>query len=131
MLLLWLLLLIWVCVMRCLWLVLIWSLFKDKILGVHASRTLLMCSSSFCRSCALTHTVMALCVRVLKTLYLAGRLWWPSQWSYWSVWVGFLNTVVSSVLLDPGESKVSKNRMYPLLLRTSVVNYMCESMELM
>ena len=40
---------------------------------------------------------------------------------YRSVWVGFLYTEVSRVLLDPGETRVSKKRMQPLLLGASVV----------
>ena len=48
------------------------------------------CSYSLCSSCALEQTVLALCVSVLNTLCLVDRLWWLSQWRYWSAWVSFL-----------------------------------------
>ena len=47
------------------------------------------------------------------------------------MWMGFLQTEVSSMLSGPGVTKVSKNGMDPLLLETSVVNCMRGSMELM
>ena len=54
--------------------VLIQSLFKAQMGHLHLSKTLLMCYSYFCSSCALVQTVLELCVRVLTTLYLAERL---------------------------------------------------------
>ena len=81
--------------------------------------------------CVLAHTVLELHVKVLKTLYFAGRLQWLSQWRYWSLLVGFLYTEVINVLSGPGETKVSMKGMNLLLLGTSVVNCMCGSMELM
>ena len=51
--------------------VLIWSLFKAQIGYLNLSKALLICSSSFC---ILVQTVLALCVRVLKTWYIADRL---------------------------------------------------------
>ena len=42
-------------------------------LELHLSNGLLM-YSSFCSSCALVQTVMTLCVKVFKRLYLADRL---------------------------------------------------------
>ena len=63
------------------------------------SRALLMCSYSLCIGFVLAHTVLFLCVRVFKMLYLAERLWWMSQWRYSSVWVGFLYTEVSKYVV--------------------------------
>ena len=45
--------------------------------------------------------------------------------------MGFLHTEVSNVLPGPGETRVSKKGMEPLLLGTFVVNWICRSMELM
>ena len=42
--------------------------------------------------CVLAHTVLALFIKALKTLYFAERLWWLSQWRLWAVWVIFLET---------------------------------------
>ena len=68
--------------------------------------------------------------RCLKTLYFTERPWWLSQRKYQSVWVGFLYTEDSNVLSGPGETRVSRNRIHPLLLGTSVVNCICGSVEL-
>ena len=75
-------------------------------------------------------TVLALCVRVLNTLYLAVRLWLLSQWRHWSLCVGFLYTVVSRLLLGPVVARVSLNGRDPLVLGSSAVNCMCCSMQL-
>ena len=61
------------------------SLFEAQAGYLHLNRALLMYSSSFCSSCALVQTVLALCIRVLKTLYLADRLWLLFQWRNWCV----------------------------------------------
>ena len=44
-------------------------------------------------------------------LYLAERLWWQVQWRHWDVWLCFLYTEVSRVLLGLWETKVSKKGM--------------------
>ena len=75
-------------------------------------------------------TFFTLCVKVLETLYFAERLWWLPQWSYWSLWSGFLYTVVGNVLSGPGETKVSENMMESLLPGTFVVTCLCGSLEL-
>ena len=48
------------------------------------------CFSSFLSSSELEHTALALCLKVLITLYLQARFWWLPHWRYKSVWVGFL-----------------------------------------
>ena len=58
----------------------------------------LMWSSSLSKLSCVGKTVFALCARVLKTLCLAVMWWLLSQCRYWSVWVGFLYTVVLRVL---------------------------------
>ena len=50
---------------------------------------------SLWRSSGLLHTVWALWERVWITLNFAERWWWLSHCRYWSVWVGFLHTVVN------------------------------------
>ena len=42
----------------------------------------LMCESSFSKLCWLEDTVLALCARVLYTLFLAVMWWLLSQWRY-------------------------------------------------
>ena len=58
----------------------------------------LMWSSSLSKLSCVEETVFALCARVFKTLCLAVMWWLLSQCRYWSVWVGFLYTVVLRVL---------------------------------
>ena len=54
--------------------------------------------------------------RVLITLNLAGRLWWLSHCRHWSVWVGFLYTVMDRPPFSSGFTVVSKKGMEPSLL---------------
>ena len=63
------------------------------------------CSNSCLVESGVEHSVLALCVRVLITLYLEAKLWLLSHWRYWSVWVGFLYTFVVNV---PSVSGVMK-----------------------
>ena len=44
----------------------------------------------FCRNSGFEHTVLALWVSVLNTLYFVDRLWWISQCKYWSGWADIL-----------------------------------------
>ena len=69
--------------------------------------------------------------RVLITLYLADKWWWLSHCRYWSVWFGFLYTVIDSVLSASGLTMVSKKRMAPSSLLPSTVNLMDRSTLLM
>ena len=71
---------------------------------------------SFWRSSGLLHTVLALWVRVLITLYLADKWWWLSHWKYWLVWLSFLYTVRDNVWSGSGLAMVSKAGMAPFLL---------------
>ena len=95
-------------------------------------RAFLMYSSSSWNSCLLAQTVLALCVKVLKDIILQkdysgcpnGGTGQYGSVSYTQ------NTQISNVSLGPGETKVSRNRMEPLLLEISVVNWICGSMEL-
>ena len=79
----------------------------------------------------LLHTVLALWERVLITLNLAERLWWLSHCRYWSVWVGFLYTVMDRPLFSSGFTIVSKKGMEPSSLWSSTVNFMARSTLLM
>ena len=72
-----------------------------------------------------------LCVKILNTLYLTDRLWWLSQCKYWSVWVGFLYTVVDKFLSYSGVTWVSRKGIDPSGLVSSVINWIWRSMELM
>ena len=75
-----------------------------------------MCSTSLFEDCWSLETTLALCANVLKTLCLAVRKWLLFQCRYWSVCVGFLYTVVLSVLLGPSVTLVSRNRKRPMLI---------------
>ena len=67
---------------------------------------------------------LALWERVLITLNLAESLWCLSQCRYWSVWVGFLYTVIDRLPGTPGFTMVSKKGMEPSSLLFSTVNFM-------
>ena len=84
-------------------------------------RAFLRCSNSFWRSSGQLQTVLALWVRVLMTLYLTERWWWLSNCKYWSMWVGFLYTVVDSLPPVSGFTMVSKKGMAPSLSSTANV----------
>ena len=60
-------------------------------------------------SSGLDNTVLAICGKVLMTLYLASMWLWLSHCKYWSTWVGFLYMLVISVQLCSGVTNVSKN----------------------
>ena len=66
------------------------NLFRAHVGYLHLNRASLICSSFVCSSWGLTQIVLASCVRVLSTLYVADKLWWLSQCKYLSVWIGFL-----------------------------------------
>ena len=69
--------------------------------------------------------------RVLITLNLAERLWWLFHCRYWSVWVGFLYTVMDRPPFFSGFTMVSKKGMEPSSLLSSTVNFMAGSTQLM
>ena len=73
----------------------------------------------------------ALCMSVPMTLYLAERLWWLSQWKYWSVWVGLWYTVMDRELSACVVIKVSRKGIAPFPWVPSVVNLIPGSMLLM
>ena len=98
---------------------------------LHCVRTSSRCFNSSFSSWELEHTALALCVRVLITLYLQARLWWLSHCRYWSVWVGFLYTLVVNVPSSWGVTKMSKKGIEPSCLCSSVVNCMAGSTEFM
>ena len=79
----------------------------------------------------LEQTALALCVRVLNTLYLSAQLWWISHRRYWSVCVDFLYTPVDKVLFSSGVTVVSRKDIMALGLGSSRVNWMAGSTELM
>ena len=65
------------------------------------------------------------------TLNLAERLRWLSHCRYWSVWVGFLYTVMDRLPFSFGFTIVSKKGMEPSSLLSSTVNFMAGSTLLM
>ena len=89
-----------------------------------------MWSSSLSKLSCVEETVFALCARVLKTLCLAVMWWLLSQCRYWSVWVGFLYTVVLRVLSGWMVMRVSRKGSEPCCVG-STVNWMCGSWLLM
>ena len=74
---------------------------------------------------------LALWERVFITLNLAERLWWLSHCRYWSVWVGFLYTVMDRPPFSSGFSIVSKKGMKLSSLLSSTVNFTAGSSMLM
>ena len=67
---------------------------------LHSLRTFSRCCNSLFNNFGVEHVVLALCVRVLITLYFDARLWLLSHCRYRSVWVGFLYTFVVNVPSD-------------------------------
>ena len=94
---------------------------------LHLVRAFLRCSFSCLSSSGLLHTVSALWERVLMTLNLAERLWWLSHCKYWSVWVGFLYTVMDRLPSTSGFTMVSTKGMEPSSLLSSTVNFIAGS----
>ena len=64
---------------------------------LHCLKTFSRCCTSLFNNSGVEHMVLALCIRVLITLYLDARLWSLSHWTYRSVWVDFLYTFVLKV----------------------------------
>ena len=79
----------------------IFTLFSAQFGYLHLFRDLNRCFSSFCSWLGLEQTVLGLWYRVPITLYLDVIAWWHSQCRYWSVWVGFLYTLVLSLPSQP------------------------------
>ena len=78
------------------------------------------------RSSGLLHTVLAQWMRVLIALNFAER-WWLSFCRYWSVWVGFLYTIMNRLPSASSLTIVSKKEMAPSSLLFSTVNWMVRS----
>ena len=110
---------------------LFFTLSKAHSRYLHWVRAFLRCSFSCLSNSGLLHTVLALWERVLITLNLAERLWWLSHCKYWSVWVGFLYTVMDRLPFSSGFTMVSKKGMEPSSLLSSTVNFMAGSTLLM
>ena len=117
--------------MLCLWLNFSWRLLSAERGNLHADNAFLIWLFSSCSEDWWVQMALALCVKVLNTLFLADMEWLLSQWRYWLVCVGFLYDAVVRVLSRPGETKVSKNGSEQSWLGSSVVNRMCGSCELM
>ena len=105
-------------------------LFKAHLGYLHLVRTFCTCSCSSCNCCEVEHTVLDLTNSVLITLYFAEMAWWLSHCRYWSVWIGFLKTVVIKLPSDCGMTKVSRKGIEPSALVFSAVNCMPLSIEL-
>ena len=106
----------------------LFSILSKAHLGyLHLVRAFLRWSFSCWSNSGLLHTVEALWERVWITLNLAERWWWLSHCKYWSVWVGFLYTVMESVPSASGLTMVSKKGMDPSSLFSSPVNFMAGS----
>ena len=84
-------------------------------------------SSSSFSSWLVEHTGFALCLRVLMTLYFAGRWWLLSQCKHMSVWLGFLKSVVFNDPSGCGITIVSSSGIDPSGFASSAVNWMCGS----
>ena len=65
------------------------------------------------------------------SLNLAERWWWLSHCKHWSVWVGFLYTVIDRFPLASGLTMMSKKGMAPSPLLFSTANWMAGSKLLM
>ena len=113
----------WCCffllVLSC-WCFCLWRIFFIVHLGyLQPLRTSSTCFNSLLMNSGVEHKVLALCVRVLITLYLEAKLWSLSHWRYWSVWVGFLYTFVVKVPSTLGvrslRSKMGWNHLVQLL----------------
>ena len=107
------------------------TLSKAHVGYLHWVSAFLRCSFSCLSNSGLLHTVLALWQRVLITLNLAERFWWLSHCRYWSVWVGFLYTVMDRPPSTSGFTMVSKKGMEPSSLLSSTVNFMAGSTLLM
>ena len=69
---------------------LLWTFCMAHLWYLHLTKASLRCCNSSLKSSGLVKTILALCVRVPITLYLAERLWWLPHCKYWSVWVGLV-----------------------------------------
>ena len=67
----------------------------------------------------------------VNNLYFANKWWWLSHCRYWSMWVGFLYTVIDNVFSASGFTRVSKKGMAPSSPVSSTVNFMAGSTLLM
>ena len=79
-------------------------------------RTSIICCFSILHSSGMEDTVLSLCVKVSITLHLAPMRLWLFKCKYWSVWVGFLFTLVVSVPLCSGMTNVPRNSIEPSAL---------------
>ena len=62
----------------------LWRIFCIAHLGyLQPINAFSKCSNSFLVESGLEHSVLALCVRVLITIYLEAKLWLLSHWRYW------------------------------------------------
>ena len=101
----------------------LFSILSKAHLGyLHWVRAVLMWSISLWRNSGLLHTVLALWVRVLITLNFAEMWWWLSHYMHWSMWVGFLYTVIDRLPSASGFTMVSKKGMAASSLVVSTVN---------
>ena len=107
------------------------TLSKAHLGYLHLVRVFLRWSFSFWSNSGLLHTVEALWERVWMTLHLAERWWWLSHCKYWTVFVGFLYTVMDREPSASGLTIVSKEGMDPSSLLSSTVNLMAGSTLLM
>ena len=98
---------------------------------LHLVRTFCRFSYSSFKCCVVELTGLALWSSVLITRYSAEVAWWLSQWQNWSVWVGFLTTVVMRLPSGWGMASVSRKNIESSALVFSAVNCMPSFMELM
>ena len=101
---------------------LLWTLCMAHLGYLHLTKASLRCCISLWKSSGPVQTVLALCVRVPMTLYLAERLWWLSHCKYWSVWPGLWHTVMDKELSASGLTKVSRKGIDPFSLLSSTLN---------
>ena len=106
---------------------LLWTLSHTHLWYLHLERASLRYCISLLRSSGPVPTVFTLWVRGLMTLYLAARIWWLSHSKYWSVWVGFLYTVIDKEVSASGLTKVSKKGIVPFSWLPSSVSFIAGS----
>ena len=110
---------------------LILMLLKAHAGYLHFVRALFRWSSSCFNSWGLEQMVFTLWYRVPITLNSDGNVWQLSYCRYRSVCMGFLYTVVLRLPSSFGITNILRKGMDPSSLCSSLVNWICWSMELM
>ena len=100
--------------------VFILNMFNAHTGYLHLKMVVWRCSC--CRHYWLQHTALTAWLSVLTTLYFAEIVWCLSHCRCWSLWIGFLYTVVARVPWGCGVTGVSRKGMEPSAPVSSTVN---------